>query len=123
LLSSAVRVYLSAKAQYDDKFRTLIDAILPFMLPWKENVACPYKQQDFKMDDELIKKKDEEMKSMATAIKQLSEKVATARMALQNIPKPSAEQEFWYQELIMLRSIRDDVLVLFFYYYFFFSIN
>lgn len=47
--------------------------------------------------------------------------VVTARMALQEIPKPSAEQEVRYQELVMLRSIRDDVLVLFYYYYYFFN--
>jgi len=82
------------------------------------------------MDDELIKQKDEEMKSITTAIKQLPEKVrlakemvATARMALQEIPKPSAEQEVRYQELVMLRSIRDDVLVLFYLLLLFISIN
>jgi hypothetical protein len=47
------------------------------------------------------------------------EMVAPARMILQAIPKPSAEQEVRYQELVMLRSIQDDMLVLFYYYYYF----
>ncbi|CAO3678112.1 unnamed protein product [Umbelopsis ramanniana] len=85
----------------------------------KKMSSVPTSNKVSKMNDDLIKKKDEDIKSMTAVIKQLTgkvrqakEMVAKARIALQLLPKPSAEQEVQYQELVMLRSSRDDVLVL-----------
>ena len=58
------------------------------------------------------------MKSMTTTIKQLTERVrqarqtvATARIALNELPKASTERELRYQELVSLKNIRDDGLL------------